>query len=60
MGTALANTPSLLPISYIANGVGTPLHMDRATANGTKLDSAMVCVDIEVGMHLPDKLRLEI
>lgn len=47
-------------ISYIASGVRRPLHMDRATANCTKLDYAKVCVEIEAGRPLLDKLRLEI
>lgn len=47
-------------ISYIASGVGRPLYMDRATANGTRLDFAKVCIEIDAMTDIPEKLRLEI
>lgn len=47
-------------ISHIASGVGHPLYMDKATANGTKLDYAKACIEIDAPVNLPEKLRLEI
>ncbi|XP_044478338.1 uncharacterized protein LOC123205457 [Mangifera indica] len=45
-------------LSYIASAIGSPLYMDSVTEEGTRLEYARVCIEIEVDSGCPDSISL--
>lgn len=47
-------------ISHIANGVGVPLFMDKATEMRSRLSFARVCVEVDQVALLPPTIQVKI
>ena len=47
-------------ISRIASTLGVPLYMDEATATGSRVDFARICVEIDVVFSFPQTTHLEV
>ena len=47
-------------IGYVASTLGKPLYMDKATATGSKVDFALVCVEIDSTFSFPRTTHLEV
>lgn len=47
-------------MSYIASGVGKPLHADSPTENQKRVSYVGVCVEVTANKQLPKRFNLEI
>lgn len=46
-------------ISHIASVIGTPLYMDKATANQVHLDFARICIEVQASKDIEESIKID-